>query len=113
MCDLVELLRKNTSLLITRGGIPVGIKFYEVIKEKVMLKYKESKTNLPKDTYELNFNGWYGDMDYRYDKTHSVPKTPENEEIIDSILKIVGTNEIRDKKTTIEINELLEQLSPY
>ena len=45
-------------------------------------------------------------------KTHSVPKTPENEEIIDSILKIVGTNEIRDEDTTIEINELLEQLSP-
>ena len=33
-----------------------------------MLKYKESKTNLPKDTYELKFKGWYEDMDYRYDK---------------------------------------------
>lgn len=38
MCDLVELLRKGRSLLITRGGMPIGIKFYEVNKGESYVK---------------------------------------------------------------------------
>ena len=45
MCDLVELLRKNTSLLITRGGIPVGIKFYEVKNDERLQRILGGRTD--------------------------------------------------------------------
>lgn len=78
-----------------------------------MLVLKKFQPNTYKNTYLLDFSGYYGDMDYDYNAEFYIEVSDKNKAIIEEILK-----KLPDKPSgcsasqnfTSEISEILEKI---
>ena len=78
-----------------------------------MLKFKEVERVDPTNKFKLEFEGYYGDMDYDYNKEYLIEDTEQNRAIIEEVLKKLpdkpdGCSD--SQEFTEEINELLEKV---
>ena len=77
------------------------------------LEFKQVNINNPIITFKLEFEGYYGDMDYDYNKEFFIPDNEQNRLILEKILKTLpdkpyGCSASQD--FTSKINELLEEV---
>ena len=78
-----------------------------------MLELKEIEEPIITNQYLLEFDGYYGDMDYDYNKEFYIEANDQNKTIIEEVLKKLpkqpaGCSDSQD--FTEEINEILEKI---
>ena len=78
-----------------------------------MLKFEPYKPNIITNQFKLEFEGYYGDMDYDYNKEYFISDNEENRNIIERILKRLpdkpyGCSE--SQSFTEKINDILQEI---
>lgn len=78
-----------------------------------MLKFKPYKPDIITNQFKLEFEGYYGDMDYDYNKEYLIEDTEQNRAVIEEVLKKLpdkpyGCSE--SQEFTEKINEILEKV---